>query len=146
MHFQLKIHRGCLPSYYSPRQKDCHAPHPWHCSPFPNLLRIYFVLKYASIPFAAAFPAPIARMTVAAPVTASPPANTPLLDGSTVFFLCHDTLSAVRLKSLCRGGNQRVRRSSERHDDRVRLNLILRPRNLHLDFFCRRHPARQVPS
>ena len=49
-------------------------------SPFPNLLRIYFVFKYASIPFAAAFPAPIARMTVAAPVTASPPANTPLLD------------------------------------------------------------------
>lgn len=28
---------------------------------------------------------------------------------STVFFLCHDTLSAVRLKSLCRGRNQRVR-------------------------------------
>ena len=28
-------------------------------------------------PFAASFPAPIARITVAAPVTASPPANTP---------------------------------------------------------------------
>ena len=36
----------------------------------------YFVLFLinSSIPFAAAFPAPIARITVAAPVTASPPA------------------------------------------------------------------------
>ena len=34
----------------------------------------------SSIPFAAALPAPIARITVAAPVTASPPAYTPALD------------------------------------------------------------------
>ena len=32
------------------------------------------------MPFAASFPAPIARITVAAPVTASPPANTPALE------------------------------------------------------------------
>ena len=35
---------------------------------------IYYLLKNSSIPLAAAFPAPIARITVAAPVTASPPA------------------------------------------------------------------------
>lgn len=34
----------------------------------------YFLDKNSSIPFAAAFPAPMARITVAAPVTASPPA------------------------------------------------------------------------
>ncbi len=34
----------------------------------------YLLLRYSSIPFAAALPAPIARITVAAPVTASPPA------------------------------------------------------------------------
>ena len=32
---------------------------------------------YSSIALAACFPAPIARITVAAPVTASPPAYTP---------------------------------------------------------------------
>ena len=79
--FPAEIDRMSLLSYYLSRQK---GP-PRSCdSPFPNLLRIYFVLKYASIPFAAAFPAPIARMTVAAPVTASPPANTPLLDLSLI--------------------------------------------------------------
>ena len=40
----------------------------------------YLLDKYSSIPFAAARPAPIARITVAAPVTASPPANTPSLE------------------------------------------------------------------
>ena len=35
--------------------------------------------RYSSIPLAAALPAPIASITVAAPVTASPPANTPFL-------------------------------------------------------------------
>lgn len=34
----------------------------------------YLFLINSSIPFAPAFPAPIARITVAAPVTASPPA------------------------------------------------------------------------
>lgn len=34
----------------------------------------YFVFKYSSIAFAAFFPAPIASITVAAPVTVSPPA------------------------------------------------------------------------
>ena len=39
----------------------------------------YFEERYSSIPFAAALPAPMARITVAAPVTASPPAYTPSL-------------------------------------------------------------------
>lgn len=34
----------------------------------------YLLLRYSSIPFAATFPAPMAEITVAAPVTASPPA------------------------------------------------------------------------
>ena len=38
---------------------------------------IFFDLMYSSIAEAAFFPAPIASITVAAPVTASPPANTP---------------------------------------------------------------------
>ena len=37
----------------------------------------HYLLRNSSIPFAAALPAPIARITVAAPVTASPPAYTP---------------------------------------------------------------------
>ena len=37
----------------------------------------YLLLKYSWIPFAPCFPASIARITVVAPVTASPPANTP---------------------------------------------------------------------
>lgn len=44
------------------------------------LICYYLALKYSSIDFAAVFPAPIARITVAAPVTASPPAYTPSLD------------------------------------------------------------------
>ena len=40
----------------------------------------YKLLMYLSIAAAAFLPAPIARITVAAPVTASPPANTPGLD------------------------------------------------------------------
>ena len=39
----------------------------------------------SSIAFAASLPAPIARITVAAPVTASPPAYTPSLDVLPVF-------------------------------------------------------------
>ena len=42
--------------------------------------RRYFWLRYSWIPLAASLPAPIARITVAAPVTASPPANTPGLE------------------------------------------------------------------
>ena len=40
------------------------------CSPF------YLALRYSSMDLAPSLPAPIARMTVAAPVTASPPAYT----------------------------------------------------------------------
>ena len=45
------------------------------------------------MPFAAFLPAPIARITVAAPLTASPPANTPLR------VVCIVTSSAI--KHLC---------------------------------------------
>ena len=39
-------------------------------------IRMHFLYfdKYSSMPLAAALPAPMARITVAAPVTASPPA------------------------------------------------------------------------
>ena len=43
---------------------------------FPSAF-FYKLFNSSSIAFAAVFPAPIARMTVAAPVTASPPAQTP---------------------------------------------------------------------
>ena len=43
---------------------------PWGC----RSLVAYFPLRYSSMLFAAILPAPIAEMTVAAPVTASPPA------------------------------------------------------------------------
>ena len=48
-----------------------------HIFNFVNLkysFNVYLLFKYSSIDFAAVFPAPIARITVAAPVTASPPA------------------------------------------------------------------------
>ena len=41
---------------------------------------LFLFLMYSSIAAAARLPAPIARMTVAAPVTASPPAKTPSLE------------------------------------------------------------------
>ena len=49
-----------------------------------SLARLYFVLnhykfdRYSSMALAAFLPAPMARITVAAPLAASPPANTPL--------------------------------------------------------------------
>ena len=41
---------------------------------------LFLFLMYSSIAAAARLPAPMARITVAAPVTASPPANTPSLE------------------------------------------------------------------
>ena len=41
---------------------------------------LFLFLMYSSIAAAALLPAPMARITVAAPVTASPPANTPSLE------------------------------------------------------------------
>ena len=61
----------------------------------------YLLLIYSSIPFAAAFPAPIARITVAAPVTASPPAKTPSFEvcpfssSATIHFLLFVSRPAV---------------------------------------------------
>ncbi len=60
---------------------------------FKVLIYYYLLERYSSIPFAAALPAPIARITVAAPVTASPPAYTasfdvcPLSSSATIHFL-----------------------------------------------------------
>ena len=50
------------------------------CPPEGNHIFYALAERYSWIPFAAAFPAPIARITVAAPVTASPPAYTPSLE------------------------------------------------------------------
>ena len=44
----------------------------------------YFLDRYSSMAAAAFLPAPMARMTVAAPVSASPPANTPSRELETV--------------------------------------------------------------
>ena len=62
----------------------------------------FLFLRCSSIPFAPAFPAPIARMTVAAPVTASPPANTPSLDVWPFSSSATMHFSAVCLQSFCR--------------------------------------------
>ena len=72
---------------------------PFYCF-FLLFIAFYFSLffKYSSIPFAPAFPAPIASITVAAPVTASPPANTPSFDVCPFFLIGNDTLSAVYIK------------------------------------------------
>ena len=45
-----------------------------------RLLWFHFSFKYSSIAVAAFLPAPIALITVAAPVTTSPPAKTPHLE------------------------------------------------------------------
>ena len=47
---------------------------------FNCFLAYFFDIIYSSMAFAAVLPAPIARITVAAPVTASPPAKTPSLE------------------------------------------------------------------
>jgi len=45
-----------------------------------RLLWLHFSFRYSSIALAAFLPAPIALITVAAPVTTSPPAKTPHLE------------------------------------------------------------------
>ena len=56
------------------------------------ICKIYFFLRYASIDRAARFPAPIARITVAAPVAISPPAKSPEIEvfpsSSVLIFHC----------------------------------------------------------
>ena len=61
------------------RKNAGHQQFPLTPAFLPSLV-YYLLLRYSSIPFAAAFPAPMARITVAAPVTASPPANTPAFE------------------------------------------------------------------
>ena len=106
-----------------------------------------FYLDNASwIPFAPALPAPIARITVAAPVTASPPANTnalevcPLSSSATMHFLLFD------LQTFCCRSNQWVRRSTKRHDHCIQVNIILRSRNLNWTSSSGCIRLTQVPS
>ena len=87
-----------------------------------------FYLDNASwIPFAPALPAPIARITVAAPVTASPPANTnalevcPLSSSATMHLLLFVSRPFV-------------------------VEAISGIQESQLDVFFRMHQAHQVPS
>ena len=76
---------------------------------------------YSSIAAAARLPAPMARITVAAPVTASPPANTPSLEVMPSLVVSHDAALAVGLQA--RGGvaDQRVRAGADRRDNAVQI-------------------------
>ncbi len=56
------------------RARLCESPEPGQRSGVPLFPHACFSRMYASIALAACLPAPMARMTVAAPVTASPPA------------------------------------------------------------------------
>lgn len=78
------------------------------------------------MPFAASFPAPIAKITVAAPVTASPPANNAGLGGSSCILCSNDTFSLIDFQTLGRRGNQRVRGGSQRHDNGIDVDIEFR--------------------
>ena len=74
---------------------------------------------YLSIAAAAVLPAPMARITVAAPVTASPPAYTPSMEVRP----CSSAMIWPRfcgLKTWRGGFQQRVRGSTEGHDNAYR--------------------------
>lgn len=71
--------------------------------------------------FAACLPAPMARMTVAAPVTASPPAYTPFAAGQTVIAVGDDAAVLVRLKARRGMADERVRAGADGHDHRVHI-------------------------
>ena len=83
-------------------------------------------LIYSSMALAAVLPAPMARMTVAAPDTASPPAYTPGIDVAAV------SSSTMMPPHFCvsRPGvavaHQRVGRRAHRDDHRVHLDIVLR--------------------
>ena len=83
------------------------------------LLKVFYLFdKYSWIPAAAFLPAPIANITVAAPVTASPPANTPSLEvnpvssDATIHFLLF--ISNPFVVDDIKGFGEVPRRSEER--------------------------------
>ena len=86
----------------------------------------------------ASLPAPIARMTVAAPVTASPPAYT--LTGGQTILVDDDTALLVDLQALGGGLDQGVGGGTQRHDDSVHIQLELAALLLH----GRRRPERRA--
>ncbi len=69
----------------------------------------HFPFKYSSIALAAFLPAPIALITVAAPVTTSPPAKTPHLEVAPVFFICNYGTLFVLFKTFRAFEDNRVR-------------------------------------
>ena len=111
--------------------KTGYTAQPPYTLPFTEPCFYYLFFRNSSIPFAAALPAPIARITVAAPVTASPPAYTPSLDGLTGLLISDDTFSLVDIQTDGGGRNQRVRRSTKGHDNGIDIDLELRTRNLY---------------
>ncbi len=76
------------------------------------------VVSQRSIAAAARLPSPIARMTVAAPRTMSPPAKTPGHAGHAVL-VGRDVAPLVDREVGCRRGQERVRARPDRHDDHV---------------------------
>ena len=81
--------------------------------------------RYASMARAAARPAPMARITVAAPVTASPPAKTPGREVAPCASASIQPRRSVR-SPFGGGGDQRVGRRAERHHDHVAREVELR--------------------
>ena len=101
----------------------------------------------SSIPFAAAFPAPIARITVAAPVTASPPAQIRRLwTGPASSLVGYDTFSAGSIsRPLVVEEISGFGEVPKRHDNGIDINHRTRILEFLPVFFCRMHPARQAP-
>ena len=80
--------------------------------------------------WAPSLPAPMARMTVAAPVTASPPAYTPSREVQAVL-VDDDAALLVDLQALGGGLDQGVGGGAQGHDDSVHVQLELAALHLH---------------
>ncbi len=81
----------------------------------------YFFERYSWIAAAAFFPAPMAKMTVADPVTISPPRKQPhgLLAG---FILCYDVTPLIRFQTGCSHRDDRIGVCSYGDNNRVYFN------------------------
>ena len=119
--------------------KTGYTAQPPYTLPFTEPCFYYLFFRNSSIPLAAALPAPIARITVAAPVTASPPAYTPSLlvlpvsSSAMIHFLLFVSRPMVV---------EEISGFGERYLHRSRTQI---PESLP-DVFFRMHPARQAPS
>ena len=94
---------------------------------------------YSSIPCAARRPAPIARITVAAPVTISPPANTPGNRGHAGALVHLDVSPLIGLQARRGLGDDRVGGGAQRVDHGVHIQQEFRPGDGH-----RRAPAGSI--